>query len=245
MAATNQTAPRTDTGRTARFCCARRLGYCTLAMATSRKRSRSSARKPGIADGGRAGVGDADHPLVVATKARFGMIARLAPLSAPYDERTSAGEICNTFAVTAGGRRPGRGSRRGGRCSDGTARVFGYVTLIEAQLLAGRADRELGDQRAANQAAERALALAEADRLIFPFAMTARPTCSRRCLGMIPRTRRCSPTSSTSCTAHPWRPRSSPHRRRRRSSAQASCGCCATCRPTSPGPRSPASCPSR
>ena len=37
---------------------------------------------------------------------------------------------------------------------------------------AGLARRELGDQRAANQAAERALALAEADRLILPFAMT-------------------------------------------------------------------------
>ena len=34
------------------------------------------------------------------------------------------------------------------------------------------ARRELGDQRAANQAAERALALAESDRLILPFAMT-------------------------------------------------------------------------
>ena len=32
--------------------------------------------------------------------------------------------------------------------------------------------KELGDQRAANQAAERALALAEADRLVLPFAMT-------------------------------------------------------------------------
>ena len=37
---------------------------------------------------------------------------------------------------------------------------------------AGLARRELGDQRATNQAAERALALAEADRLILPFAMT-------------------------------------------------------------------------
>jgi LuxR family maltose regulon positive regulatory protein len=34
------------------------------------------------------------------------------------------------------------------------------------------ARRELGDQRAANQATERALALAESDRLILPFAMT-------------------------------------------------------------------------
>jgi LuxR family maltose regulon positive regulatory protein len=43
---------------------------------------------------------------------------------------------------------------------------------VETQLLAGLAHRQLGDQRAANQAAERALALAEADRLILPFAMT-------------------------------------------------------------------------
>jgi LuxR family maltose regulon positive regulatory protein len=43
---------------------------------------------------------------------------------------------------------------------------------MEAHLLAGLAHRELGDQRAANQAAERALALAEADRLVLPFAMT-------------------------------------------------------------------------
>jgi LuxR family transcriptional regulator, maltose regulon positive regulatory protein len=55
---------------------------------------------------------------------------------------------------------------------DGTAPVLGYVTVVEAHLLAGLAHRELGDQRAANQAAERALALAESDRLVLPFAVT-------------------------------------------------------------------------
>jgi LuxR family maltose regulon positive regulatory protein len=55
---------------------------------------------------------------------------------------------------------------------DGTAPVLGYITVMEADLLAGLAHRELGDQRAANQAAERALALAESDRLVLPFAMT-------------------------------------------------------------------------
>jgi LuxR family transcriptional regulator, maltose regulon positive regulatory protein len=55
---------------------------------------------------------------------------------------------------------------------DGTAPVLGDVTVMEAHLLAGLAHRELGDQRAASQAAERALALAESDRLILPFAMT-------------------------------------------------------------------------
>jgi LuxR family transcriptional regulator, maltose regulon positive regulatory protein len=54
---------------------------------------------------------------------------------------------------------------------------------VEAQLLAGLAHRELGDQRAANQAAERALALAEADRLVLPFAMTG----SRPLLEALPR----------------------------------------------------------
>src|SRR5262249_58278296 len=56
---------------------------------------------------------------------------------------------------------------------DGTAPVVGHVTLVEAQLLAGLAHRELGDQRAANQAAERALGLAEPDRLVLPFAITS------------------------------------------------------------------------
>ena len=55
---------------------------------------------------------------------------------------------------------------------DGTAPVIGYVTVVEACLLAGLAHHELGDQRAAGQAAERALSLAEADRLVLPFAMT-------------------------------------------------------------------------
>ena len=66
---------------------------------------------------------------------------------------------------------------------DGTAPVIGYVTVVEAQLLAGLAHRELGDQRAANQAAERALALAESDRLVLPFAMTG----SRELLEALPR----------------------------------------------------------
>jgi len=66
---------------------------------------------------------------------------------------------------------------------DGTAPVIGYVTVVEAQLLAGLASRTLGDRRAADQSAERALALAEADRLMLPFAMTG----SRELLETLPR----------------------------------------------------------
>jgi LuxR family maltose regulon positive regulatory protein len=45
-------------------------------------------------------------------------------------------------------------------------------TLVEAHLLAGTAHLSLGDRNAAAAAAEAALAAAEPDRLIFPFAMT-------------------------------------------------------------------------
>jgi LuxR family maltose regulon positive regulatory protein len=45
-------------------------------------------------------------------------------------------------------------------------------TLVEAYLLAGTAYLRLGDRDAAAAAAEAALASAEPDRLIFPFAMT-------------------------------------------------------------------------
>jgi hypothetical protein len=116
---------------------------------------------------------------------------------------------------------------------------------MEAHLLAGLAHRQLGDRRAANQAAERALALAEPDGLVLPFAMTG----AAGLLEALPRHQ----TAHTAlladildgCTAQPRRPKTSPRYHRRRSSARASCGCCGTCRPTSPGPRSPASCPSR
>jgi LuxR family maltose regulon positive regulatory protein len=55
---------------------------------------------------------------------------------------------------------------------DGTAPVIGYTTVMEAYLLAALAYRQLGDQRAANLAAEHALTLAEQDRLVLPFVMT-------------------------------------------------------------------------
>jgi LuxR family transcriptional regulator, maltose regulon positive regulatory protein len=55
--------------------------------------------------------------------------------------------------------------------------------VVEAHLLAGLARRALADKSAANQAAERALALAEADRLVLPFAMTG----SRELLEALPR----------------------------------------------------------
>jgi LuxR family maltose regulon positive regulatory protein len=50
--------------------------------------------------------------------------------------------------------------------------VVPTFTLIETHLLAGLAHLDLGDRTAAREAAEAALAVAEPDRLIFPFVMT-------------------------------------------------------------------------
>ena len=111
---------------------------------------------------------------LIATQARLGMTGEARALVAALDdERASSGEIRNARAVICLAEGDPAGAL-GAVASvlDGTAPVQGDVTVMEAHLLAGLAHRELGDQRAANQAAERALALAEADRLVLPFAMT-------------------------------------------------------------------------
>ena len=111
---------------------------------------------------------------LLATQARLGRPGEArALLAALDDERASSGEIRNALAVIclAEGEPAGALAAVAG-VLDGTAPVLGYVTVVEAHLLAGLAHRELGDQRAASQAAERALALAESDRLVLPFAMT-------------------------------------------------------------------------
>ena len=110
----------------------------------------------------------------LATLARLGRPDEArAALAALDDERAGSGEILNAFAVIclAEGD-PAAALVAVQPVLDGTAPVIGYVTAMEGHLLAGLAHRELGDQRAANQAVELALALAEADRLVLPFAMT-------------------------------------------------------------------------
>ena len=109
-----------------------------------------------------------------ATQARLGMTGEARAFLAAFDDqRASSGEIRNARAVICLAEGDAAGAL-GAVASvlDGTAPVLGYTTVMEAHLLAGLAHRELGDQRAANQAAERALALAESDRLVLPFAMT-------------------------------------------------------------------------
>jgi LuxR family transcriptional regulator, maltose regulon positive regulatory protein len=111
---------------------------------------------------------------LLATQARLGLTGQArAALAALDDQPAGSGEIRNARAVIclADGDPAGALAAVAG-VLDGSAPVLGYVTVVEAHLLAGLAHSELGDQRAASQAAERALALAEADRLILPFAMT-------------------------------------------------------------------------
>jgi LuxR family transcriptional regulator, maltose regulon positive regulatory protein len=122
---------------------------------------------------------------MLATQARLGMPGEArAALATLDDERASSGEIRNARAVISLAEGDPAGALGAlADVLDGTAPVIGYVTVVETHLLAGLAHRELGDQRAANQAAERALALAEPDRLVLPFAMTG----SRELLEALPR----------------------------------------------------------
>jgi LuxR family transcriptional regulator, maltose regulon positive regulatory protein len=110
----------------------------------------------------------------LATQARVGRVREArAALTALADERAGSGESRTARAVIclADGD-PAAALHAVREVLDGTAPVIGYVTIVEAELLAGLAHRALGDQGAASQAAERALSLAEPDRLVLPFAMT-------------------------------------------------------------------------
>jgi LuxR family transcriptional regulator, maltose regulon positive regulatory protein len=111
---------------------------------------------------------------MLATQARLGQAGQArAALAALTDEQANAGELRNARAVICLAEGDPAGALGAlADVLDGTAPVIGPVTVVETQLLAGLAHRALGDQRAANLAAERALALAEPDRLILPFAMT-------------------------------------------------------------------------
>ena len=122
---------------------------------------------------------------LLATQARLGMTGEArAALAALDDERATSGEVGNARAMIClaeGDPAAALGALRD--VLDGTAPVIGYLTVVEAHLLAGLARRELGDQRPANHAAERALALAEPDRPVLPFLMTG----SRELLEALPR----------------------------------------------------------
>lgn len=114
---------------------------------------------------------------LAATQARLGMLdearTTLSGYSAEPDERLGAiHAIDNARAVifmAEGDAAAALGALRD--VEDETQGVHAF-TLVETHLLAGIAHLDLGDRNAAAAAAEAALAAAEPDRLIFPFAMT-------------------------------------------------------------------------
>jgi LuxR family maltose regulon positive regulatory protein len=111
---------------------------------------------------------------MLATMARAGLPGQArAGLAALDEQEASSGEVRNADAVIclAEGE-PAAALTAVASVLDGTAPAIGYTTVMEAHLLAGLAYRQLGDQRAANRAAEHALTIAEHDRVVLPFVMT-------------------------------------------------------------------------
>jgi LuxR family transcriptional regulator, maltose regulon positive regulatory protein len=121
---------------------------------------------------------------MLAIQARLGRPGEARAFLATLDhEQAKSGEMGNARAAIALAEGDPAGALSALReVLDGTAPVIGYLTVTETQLLAGLAHRELGDERAAHQAAERALALAEPDRPVLPFLMTD----SRKLLETLP-----------------------------------------------------------
>lgn len=121
----------------------------------------------------------------LATQARLGQLSEArASLAALDAELARCGEIVNARAAIALAEgNPAAALAALRDVLDGTAPAIGYMTVMDASLLAALAHRELGDQRAVVAAVERALALAEADRLVLPFAMTG----TRELLDAVPR----------------------------------------------------------
>ncbi|MDX6339364.1 MAG: LuxR family transcriptional regulator, maltose regulon positive regulatory protein [Streptosporangiaceae bacterium] len=110
----------------------------------------------------------------LATQARLGQLSEArASLAALDAEPAGSAEIGNArAAIRLAEGNPAAALAAVRDVLTGIAPAVGYVTVVEAHLLAALAHHELGDHRAATAATECALALSEADRLILPFAMT-------------------------------------------------------------------------
>jgi LuxR family maltose regulon positive regulatory protein len=112
---------------------------------------------------------------LAASQARLGMpdAARASLAVLPADTGRMA-DINNAWAVIGlAEKEPAMALDALRDVLNGTTPNVPSFTLVETQLLAATAHLDLGDRRAAAAAVEAALAAAEPDRLIFPFAMTA------------------------------------------------------------------------
>jgi LuxR family maltose regulon positive regulatory protein len=157
------------------------LHLATGMLHAARGRHRQALEEFGAADHTRSALAG-EHVLaaqisgwLAGTQARLGMLDQARrSLAALPDERERMGETRNAWSrilLAEGDAAAALESLRD--VLGGSAPVLHAFTLVEAHLLDGCARLELGDPRAAGAAVERALAVAEPDRLILPFAMTA------------------------------------------------------------------------
>ncbi len=123
---------------------------------------------------GRHGLSTHVAAWTMAARARLGMVDEArADLAALDDREAAVGEMRNAAAVIRLAERDPAGARRELRpVLAGRAPVNSFLTPVEARLLDALTCRDLGDGHAAGAAVEEALNLAEADRMILPFAMT-------------------------------------------------------------------------
>jgi LuxR family transcriptional regulator, maltose regulon positive regulatory protein len=169
-------ALETDTGPPMRLL----LHLATGMLLSCRRRQREALAEYSAAEHLQAQL-EGSHALMrqltswrLATQARLGQLSEArASLAALDAELAGSAEIGNArAAICLAEGNPAAALAVVQDVLNGIAPAIGYVTVVEANLLAALAHRELGDQRAATAAAECALALAEADRLVLPFAMT-------------------------------------------------------------------------
>ena len=166
----------TDTGPPIRLL----LHLATGMLLSGRRRQREALAEYSAAEHLQAQL-EGSHALMrqltswrLATQARLGQLSEAQGSLAALDaEQAGSAEIGNArAAICLAEGNPAAALAAVHDVLNGIAPAIGYVTVVEANLLAALAHRELGRQRAATAAAERALALAEADRLVLPFAMT-------------------------------------------------------------------------
>ena len=170
-------ALKTDTGPLIRLL----LHMATGMLLSGRRRQREALAEYSAAEHLQAQL-EGSHALArqltswrLATQARLGQLSEArASLAALDAELAGSGEIGNArAAICLAEGNPAAALAAVQDVLNGIAPAIGYVTVIEAHILAALAHRQLGDQRAATAAAECALALAEPDRIVLPFAMTA------------------------------------------------------------------------
>ena len=110
----------------------------------------------------------------LSTQARLGQLTEARDFLATLEgELAGSAEVANArAAICLAGADPAGALAAVQDIVTGTVPVIGNVTGVEANLLAAIAHRDLGDSQAMVTATEAALALAEEDRLVLPFAMT-------------------------------------------------------------------------